>query len=124
MARRFPARRPTSCRSTALYTFTFDPGKLTLSGTFVWRDGTFDDVFNRQYTFQPASTQVNVRATWTDANNRYNIILFCNNLFDTTAYDGAAGVLLQNQPGNETILRAPFLNAPRTFGIQFQYRWR
>ena len=101
-----------------------------MSGTFIWRDGTYDSVFNRQYNFQPSSTQVNIRATWTGADNRYNVILFCNNLFDTTAYDGAAGGLLQNTlpgPGvaaHEDIQFAPFLNAPRTFGIQFQYRWK
>jgi hypothetical protein len=26
--------------------------------------------------------------------------------------------------GREDIQYAPFLNAPRTFGIQFQYRWQ
>jgi iron complex outermembrane receptor protein len=125
-----PGATPNKISLNGLYTFTFDPGKLTLSGTFIWRDGTYDDVFNRQYTFQPASTQVNIRATWSDAANRYNVILFCNNLFDSTAYDGAAGGLLQNTlptattPGHEVIQFAPFLNAPRTFGIQFQYRWK
>ena len=70
------------------------------------------------------------RATWTGDDNRYNIILFCNNLFDTTAYDGAAGGLLQSTlpagglPGREIIQSSPFLNAPRTFGVQFQYRWK
>jgi len=125
-----PGATPNKISLNGLYTFTFDPGKLTLSGTFVWRDGTYDSVFNRPWTFQPASTQVNVRATWTGENNRYNIILFCNNLFDSTAYDGAAGGLLQSvlptatAPGREDIQYAPFLNAPRTFGIQFQYRWQ
>ncbi|HXQ13156.1 MAG TPA: TonB-dependent receptor, partial [Caulobacteraceae bacterium] len=119
-----PGATPNKLSLNALYTIPFDPGKLTMSGTFVWRDGTYDDVFNRPYTFQPASTQVNLRLTWTGNDNRYNIIAFVDNVFDSTAYDGAAGTLLQNQPGNETILRAPFLNAPRTFGLQFQYRWQ
>ncbi len=120
-----PGATPNKLSLNGLYTFTFDPGKLVLSGTFVWRDGTYDSVFNRWYTFQPASTQVNLRATWSDTANRYNIILFCNNLFDSTAYDGAAGALLStNAAGKEYILSAPFLNAPRTFGIQFQYRWQ
>jgi iron complex outermembrane receptor protein len=125
-----PGATPNKVSLNGLYTFTFDPGKLTFSGTFVWRDGTYDDVFNRAWTFQPASTQVNIRATWTGANNHYNIILFCNNLFNTTAYDGAAGGLLQStlptgtSPGREDIQSAPFLNAPRTFGLQFQYRWQ
>jgi iron complex outermembrane receptor protein len=125
-----PGATPNKISLNGLYTFTFDPGRLVLSGTFIWRDGTYDSVFNRIYNFQPASTQVNVRATWSDTSNRYNVILFCNNLFDTTAFDGAAGGLLQSipptatAPGKELIQSAPFLNAPRTFGIQFQYRWR
>jgi iron complex outermembrane recepter protein len=127
-----PGATPNKVSLNGLYTFTFDPGKLTLSGTFVWRDGTYDDIFNRWYAFQPASTQVNLRATWTGADNRYNVILFCDNLFNSVAYDGAAGGLLQSTPANpvtgapgrEDIQSAPFLNAPRTFGIQFQYRWQ
>jgi iron complex outermembrane recepter protein len=119
-----PGATPNKISLNGLYTFTFDPGKLTLSGTFVWRDGTYDSVFNRWYTFQPASTQVNLRATWTGADNHYNVILFCDNLFNSLAYDGAAGGLLENTPGHEDIQSAPFLNAPRTFGIQFQYRWQ
>jgi hypothetical protein len=119
-----PGATPNKISLNGLYTFSFEPGKLTLSGTFIWRDGTFDSVFNRFYSFQPSSTQVNLRATWTDAQDRYNVILFCNNLFNHNAYDGAAGALLQNLNGQETILRAPFLNAPRTFGVQFQYRWK
>jgi iron complex outermembrane receptor protein len=119
-----PGATPNKLSLNGLYTFTFDPGKLTLSGTFIWRDGTYDSVFNRAYNFQPASTQVNIRATWAGDNNRYNVILFCNNLFDTTAYDGAAGGLLGINAGKEDIQFAPFLNAPRTFGVQFQYRWQ
>jgi iron complex outermembrane receptor protein len=120
-----PGATPNKVSLNALYTFTFDPGKLVLSGTFIWRDGTYDDVFNRWWTFQPASTQVNLRATWSGADNRYNVILFCNNLFDTTAYDGAGGSLLGTDTnGREIIFSQPFLNAPRTFGIQLQYRWQ
>jgi outer membrane receptor for ferric coprogen and ferric-rhodotorulic acid len=119
-----PGATPNKLAVNALYTLTFDPGKLTLSGTVIWRDGTYDDVFNRAYTFQPANTQVNLRATWTGANNRYNIILFADNVFNTDAYDGNAGVLLGTVGVTEDILREPALNAPRTFGVQLQYRWQ
>ncbi len=81
-------------------------------------------MFNRWYTFQPSSIQVNLRATWTGADNRYNIILFCNNLFNSNAYDGNGGTLLDTIAGHEYILMTPALNAPRTFGIQVQYRWQ
>ncbi len=119
-----PGATPNKISLNGLYTFNFEPGKLTTSATFIWRDGTYDGVFNRWYTYQPSSTQVNVRLTWTDAKDRYNIILFCDNLFDTNAYDGAAGALLAQSTGYEDILSVPLLNAPRTFGLQFQYRWK
>ena len=120
-----PGATPNKISLNGLYTFTFEPGKLTLSGTFIWRDGTYDSVFNRGYSFQPASTQVNLRATWTGANDRYNVIVFCNNLFNSLAYDGAGGGLVGTLAnGKEDILNTPFLNAPRTFGLQFQYRWK
>jgi iron complex outermembrane receptor protein len=125
-----PGATPNKISVNGLYTFDFEPGKLTLSGTFIWRDGTYDSVFNRAYNFQPASTQVNLRATWASADGRYNVIGFIDNVFNTIGYDGAAGVLLGENAaattvaGKEDILGVPFLNAPRTFGIQFQYRWK
>ena len=120
-----PGATPNKVSLNALYTIPFDPGKLTLSGTFVWRDQTYDSIFNRWYSLQPASTQVDLRATWSGDNNRYNVILFVDNVFDSLAYDGAAGAYLAtNASSKEYILSAPFLNAPRTFGLQFQYRWQ
>lgn len=119
-----PGATPNKVALNSLYTFSFDPGKLTLSGSFIWRDNTYDSVFNRPYSLQPQSTQVNLRATWTGANNRYNVIVFCDNLFNSVAYDGATGVLEGTFGGKEDILDLPFLNAPRTFGVQFQYRWQ
>jgi iron complex outermembrane receptor protein len=110
----------------ALYTFTFDPGKLTFSGSVIWKDLTWDDVFNRPYTRQGPYTLVNLRATWADANKRYNVILFCNNLFDAIGYDGATGtLLLPAQVGTpEDIATGYGLTAPRTFGIELEYRFQ
>jgi hypothetical protein len=73
---------------------------------------------------------VNLRATWSSENGRYNVIGFIDNVFNTIGYDGATGGLMAENPaaatvaGKEDILSFPFLNAPRTFGIQFQYRWK
>ena len=121
-----PGSTPNKISFNAIYTWTFDPGKLALSGSVVWKDATYDSIFNRPYNLQPPYNQVNLLANWTDAKNRYNIILFCNNLFNSTGYDGAAGGLLgiNNANGKEDILTSPFLTAPRTFGIQVQYRWQ
>jgi len=121
-----PGATPNKVSFNAIYTWKFEPGKLALSGSVIWKDATYDSIFNRPYNLQPPYNQVNLLANWTDAKNRYNIILFCNNLFNSTGYDGAAGGLLgiNNANGKEDILTSPFLTAPRTFGIQVQYRWQ
>jgi iron complex outermembrane receptor protein len=119
-----PAAVPNKVSFNGVYTWNFEPGKLSLSGSVIWKDATYDSVFNRPYNLQPPYAQVNLLLNWQDAKDRYNIIVFCDNLLNSIGYDGAAGGLLASSPGNETILRSPFLTAPRTFGIQVQYRWQ
>ncbi|MGH6972591.1 MAG: TonB-dependent receptor domain-containing protein, partial [Caulobacteraceae bacterium] len=119
-----PSATPNKVSLNGLYTFNFDPGKLVLSASIIWKDTTYYDVFNRPYTKANPYTQVNLRATWSGDNNRYNVIAFIDNVFDTNGYDGAGGTLLQNSGGVEDILYTPALTAPRTFGIQLQYRWK
>jgi iron complex outermembrane receptor protein len=121
-----PSATPNKVSFNTLYTFHFDPGQLTLSGTLVWKDGTYYDVFNRFYNFAPQYTEVNLRAVWSDAKDRYNVILFVNNVFNTTGYDGAAGTLLLGEQlgAKPNILDSFALTAPREYGIQFQYRFK
>ncbi|MGH7009238.1 MAG: TonB-dependent receptor [Caulobacteraceae bacterium] len=107
----------------ALYTLDFEPGSLTLSGSVIWKDVTYDDVFNRWFSKQPAYTLVNLRATWTDAKNRFNIILYCNNVFNSVGYDAtAAALLLQGPP--EDIVASYDLTPPRTYGAELEVRFR
>jgi iron complex outermembrane receptor protein len=110
----------------ALYTLNFDPGRLSLSGTVIWKDVTYDDVFNRAYTLQSPYTLVNLRATWTDAKNRFSVIVFCNNVFNHQGFDGAAGTLLLPAAVGtpEDIATGYGLTAPRTFGVELEARFR
>ena len=121
-----PSATPNKVSFNTLYTFHFDPGNLTLSGTLIWKDGTYYAVFNRPYNFGPQYTEANLRAVWSDAKDRYNVILFVNNVFNTNGFDGAAGtLLLGEQLGvKPSILQTPALTAPREYGIQFQYRFK
>ena len=52
----------------ANYTFRFTPGDLTLSGSYIWKDKSFDSIFTRTYDEAPKWDQVDLRATW--AGNR------------------------------------------------------
>ena len=133
-----PGATPNKVSFNTVYTIDFPMGKLSLSGSVIWKDATYDSVFNRPYNLQPPYTQVNLLANFAGANNRYNVIVFVDNLFDQIGYDGAAGGLYGcTGPGatftatcaagpgvKEIIQSSPFLTAPRTFGIQFQYRWQ
>jgi iron complex outermembrane receptor protein len=108
----------------ALYTINFQPGALTLSGTFTWRDSEFDSVFNRGYNESPGYTQVNLRATWTGADNRYSLIAFVDNVFNTVGYDGTDGILVTNPGAGQVVDKLESLIAPRTFGVEVQYRFK
>jgi len=103
-----------------LYTFRLTPGSLALSGTVVWKDKTYDSVFNRSYNLAPSYSQVNLRGTWTDQADRYSVIMYANNVFNTIGYDGAIGSLQTNTD----VLSTYALTAPREYGIQFQFRFK
>jgi iron complex outermembrane receptor protein len=121
-----PEAPPNKFSANALYAFTFDPGKLTLSATYAWKDDTFGSLFNRAYALAPSYDEVDLRATWADAKDRYRVIVFLNNAFDKTGYDNATGSLLLSPaaaPPSGQIAINQSLIAPRTYGIQFQYKF-
>ena len=104
------------------YTFHFDPGALTLSVTYVWKDQTYESIFNRPYNLAPAYDQVDLRATFNDVKDRYSIILYGKNVFNALGYDNVAGARLSSQPIATSQLFG--LTPPATYGVEFQFRFR
>jgi iron complex outermembrane receptor protein len=120
-----PESTPNKITANGLYTWNLPTGKLTLSGTVVWKDTTYASVFNVPEYKQDPYSQVNLRATYASGDGHYNIIVFCDNLFNTTGFDAAIPALLGATSSNkEDILYGYSLTPPRTFGIQLQYRWK
>jgi iron complex outermembrane recepter protein len=121
-----PEAPPEKVSANVLYQLHFDPGTLALSGTYVWKDRTYDSVFNRSYNLSPAYSQVNVRANWTGANNRYSVIFYVNNLFNTVGYDGTGGLAVTSAaPGIPQVIdRIASFTDPRVYGVELQYRFR
>ncbi len=112
----------------ALYTFHFDPGNLTMSASFTWRDKTYGDIFQRSYYQAPSWDQVNLRATWSGDHDRYEIVLYANNLFNSIGYNAAAGAGFLasspiGNPGVLTPLPAYDLTPPRQYGVEFHYKF-
>ena len=58
----------------ANYTFFFDPGSLSLSATYAWRDVQYGSIFATPYNRAPAWDQVDLRAEWKSSNGHYSII--------------------------------------------------
>jgi iron complex outermembrane receptor protein len=123
-----PQSPPDKLSFNGLYTWTFDPGKLIFSTSVIWKSATYGSLFNRPYDLSPSYTMVNFRLTWRDAKDRYSVVGFVNNAFDDRGFDGTTGTLLQAANAatgaQQDILTNESLTAPRTFGLEFQFRFR
>jgi iron complex outermembrane receptor protein len=110
----------------ANYTFVFDPGNLTLSGSFVWKDTSYSAIFNRFYYQAPSWDQVDLRATWSGDHDHYEIILYVKNVFNSLGYDAAAAGGIVEKPvggGAQTWDTSYDLTPPRLFGVELHYKF-
>lgn len=74
----------------ANYTWDFDPGSLTASVSYSWRDNTYGELFKRWYNKAPSWDQVDARVLWKDSKDRFEIIGYVKNIFDKIGYDQGA----------------------------------
>jgi iron complex outermembrane receptor protein len=105
------------------YTWVFDPGNLTLSATYIWKDKSYAEIFTRDYYEAPSWAQVNMRLVWSGQHDRYEVVLYVNNLFDTVGYDAAVDGYITGT--NTAISQAPSydLTPPRTYGVEVHYKF-
>jgi iron complex outermembrane receptor protein len=115
-----PETPPNKIALNAAYTFTFDPGKLILSASFIWKDATYGEIFNYSMDRAPAYSVVNLRAEWDDAKDRYNASLFVNNIGNTNGYD----IFTETDLGGGDYVTSKGLINPLTFGGEIQFRFR
>jgi iron complex outermembrane receptor protein len=121
---------------SANYTFETSYGDWTPSVTYVYRDEQFGSIFDNPATLAPSWDQIDARLTFTDASDRFTVILYGRNLADELGYESGAaasrraGTINQNpflgqQPINTVLGTSStyFITPPRTFGIELQYRF-
>jgi iron complex outermembrane receptor protein len=102
------------------YTFHFQPGSLSLSATYAWRDQQYGSLFNRPWNLAPSWDQVDLRAEFRSANGHYSIIAYGKNIFNTAGYQGGrVGVV---QASGDYVIE-DVLNPPALYGIELQYRF-
>lgn len=115
-----PSSTPHRVTVNVNYTFDFDAGSLTPSLSYVWRDDTYYSIFNRYYNKAKAFEQVDARAIFVDADDRFTVIGYVKNIFDVTGFSGVSG---ERNPGNGFINQTVSLVQPRTYGVEVQYRF-
>jgi len=117
--------------ASVAYTWHYDPGDLTLSASYAWRDSQLGAVFDRWYYRAPSWSNVDIRALWKGPNDRYEVIGYVKNVFNTLQYtQGASGIgLLGNSfqvsaPGGGLFQQSLLeLNPPRTYGLEVRYKF-
>ncbi|WP_340644924.1 TonB-dependent receptor [Phenylobacterium sp.] len=109
----------------ANYTWEFEPGSLTGSVSYVWRDKVYSSIFDRAYYEAPARSQIDARIAWKDLEDRYTVILYGKNLTDQEDFDTMSATRQTGYvPGGAYNLNRTYvLVPPRTYGIELQYRW-
>ena len=107
----------------AMYSIDFEPGTLSLSGNYVLRSSAYSNIFNRSYNRMPGWDQVDLRAIWTGSGDRYRVIAFVKNIFDSKGYDSAQGNLLASSP-TLAVAQSYSFTPPRTYGLQLEFRFR
>jgi iron complex outermembrane recepter protein len=109
------------------YTLIFGPDALTLSGSYTWRDKSYASIFTRsQYDEAPSWSQVDVRATWSGDHDRYEVVAYAKNLFNTVGYNAAASGSYNEAPegGSAPTYSAAYdLTPPRLFGGEIHFRF-
>jgi iron complex outermembrane receptor protein len=118
---------PNKVAINANYTLHFEPGKLTFSISNIWTDGHFSALFNTPDYFSPGYNELDLRALWNDAKDRYTVILFAKNVLNAVQYDyiypGTSIYATGPNAGQPTSITHA-LNAPVTYGVQLQVRWK
>jgi iron complex outermembrane receptor protein len=72
------------------YGWEFERGTLSPSVSYIWRDKQYAGLFQRSYNEAPSWDQWDFRATWKDRDNKYSVIAYVKNAFDTLGYDGGS----------------------------------
>jgi iron complex outermembrane recepter protein len=103
----------------ANYTFFTGLGNLTLGATWTYKDEAYYSVFSREHYLAPSYDATDFRALWNGSDNRYTIIAFVNNAFDDVGYEAAGA----SSSAWGTQSRTLSLTAPRTYGIEVQFRF-
>jgi iron complex outermembrane receptor protein len=119
-----PQAAPQKLSVTAVYKIPLETGTLSVSGAFIYKAGQYGAPFNRSFNYAPGYTQANLRLMYQDAKDRFTLILFCDNLYNTLAMDTAIGIPVTNPGPGQVVDKLASYIAPRTFGGEIWVKFK
>ena len=100
------------------YSIPLDAGaNLDLSAVYSWTDDVYYSPFENENEMAEAYGRLDVRATWTNAEQNIEIAAFCNNVMD----DVAVLQVLRHGEG-EHFRQTGGTTVPRLFGVELTYK--
>ena len=104
----------------ASYTFNLGSyGDLITSASYLWRDEQYSSFFNRSYNLIPSRDQVDLRATFRDAKNRFELVGYARNIGNSVDFERQSGT--RSTTGQ--IYTSYDLTDPRTYGVELRARF-
>ena len=102
--------------------YTFDLGKygtLIGSASYIWRDQQYSQIFQRAYNLTPSTDQVDLRLTYKEPNNRFEVIGYARNVTNNVNYETLSGT----RYSTGVVYQNYIVQDPRTYGVQLQARF-
>ena len=104
----------------ATYTWSLATGTLSLSGSYLWRDAQYGQIFTRPQYQAPSWDQVDLRLEYKPAGGHWTAILCGKNIFNTTGYLAGADAVSWT---NGTFLKEQALTPPAIGELEVQYKF-
>lgn len=118
-----PSSTPHRFTVNGNYTWELDPGNISASLTYVWRDATYYSVFNRYYNKVKSYGQTDARVIFNDKDNKWTAIGYVKNVFDTRGSAGVSATRINTGPNVGFVNQTVSYVLPRTYGVELQRRF-
>jgi iron complex outermembrane receptor protein len=118
-----PSATPHRITVNANYTWEFGAGRLSASANYIWRDATYYSIFKRYYNKAKSYDLVDLRVIYNDNEDKYTMIAYMKNVFDTAGTASISGTRISTGPNTGFINQTVSYVAPRTYGVELQRRF-
>lgn len=118
-----PSSTPHRFTINANYTWNLDPGDVSASVTYVWRDATYYSIFTDYWNKAKSFGQTDLRVLFNERNRKFTLIGYVKNVTDSHGSAGASGTRVTTGPNTGFVDQTVSYILPRTYGVELQYRY-